>query len=387
MNLFYIIDTNLVIAFFLVMFFLYFRKLLPQKQHMIIALNISTLLIIAILISDVIIRYFTNVVDIDNFIEKFILKSFLTIQLACRAYYPVIWTLFLYTYQNKKKKLSILNLINMCFVSHIFLILLLTTPLTGLVFKIGEASNIIVQGPLYTAPLYINVLYLASCLIYILLSKKTLTSQEMNTLLFACLVPSVGAILELQFQEIFFTSTTSAISIIFIYILLQEFITDYDYNTTALSRIKFESLIDTKRTDKNKDFTIIYFILDNYRELINLESTLPIEKISDLSHDFSKLITASSNKNDSLGVINLDKYALCAESTDIEYITKILNTLNTKVHDYNENKDLNLKYTYSYIRYNETYDDNNNLLKAAYIKTYTTQKEKYNKLANKTEGV
>ena len=377
MNLIYLCDSNILIGTFLFVFFIYFNKLLPKNQHMVMTLSTCTLLTIGLLFVETITAYLIDFAVITTLIDKFILHLLIFLQLACKTYLPIIWTLFIYTYKKRQKKLYKKNILLMCLLGHIFAALLLTTNLTGWIFTIGTVEDVLVEGPLYKLPSYIALIYSSSCIIYLIADKKSLSVLESRFLGSACLIQLIGSIIEIVYTQSFLLSSVTGVSILLTYILLQDYIADYDLKTSALNRVRFEAILDSKEKNEKNDFSIIYLLVENTAQNIIEEVG---ENKNDLIADFGKILTTLLGKDDILSYYGENKYVLFFNTSNTEYIFDKLNILNNNVLKYNNvATQANLKYYYSIVKYDKTFSKVTDILKKAYIDVINIRKEKKQK--------
>lgn len=372
MNTYYLIDTSIIICFFLIIFSLYFNRFLQKKIDLFKALKITAFLIIICLISSPIIKIIDERTISLTQSSNFILTLLMFFLFTGRVLYPIAWTLFLKTYLSRRQTIPLKKVLLNSILSQIFIVLLITSPLTNLVFSIGSENNIIKQGALYNFPLYINIVYFLFCLGYTIYSKKHLSSSEYLVFLFVSLISVVGSFSELLFPEVTFTISAIAISVLFTYILLQDNLIKYDSKTGIWNRKAFDTYLDTKHSENKINYSFAYVAIDNY-EQIRLRYGENEQELAVVG--FANILKKCIFNKDIIVYYQNNEFGIYFNTTDMTYILEKFKEIDTALINYNkkENKPYNLKYSYGLQRYNNSYKNNRNIEKDAYILMYEKQ--------------
>ncbi|MEA4888053.1 MAG: GGDEF domain-containing protein [Clostridiaceae bacterium] len=157
------------------------------------------------------------------------------------------------------------------FLSAVILINLLLTGLsvrTGWYFTI-DAANIYHRSPLFFIHVGLVFFILAVTCFMALFNRKLLESRYFYAMLLFILPPVAGSILQVLFYGLFLNWPSMMISVLIVYLQIQDRGLNTDYLTGAYNRRHFEKIINIRihRPAANQGFAVIIGDLDGFKQI------------------------------------------------------------------------------------------------------------------------
>lgn len=181
---------------------------------------------------------------------------------------PIMW-LFYIDYQVYKSRKHIAKkfrfYISPALVSAVFVI---TSPLTGLVFRL-DSDNVYHRGPLFFILLLTAYAYFIYCFLYIIRNRKMVDRDNYIPLLLFPVPPVIGGILQALFYGVSLVWNGMALSMLIVYMTIQNRIMNTDYLTGLFNRRQLDDYITRKISDRTSvsKFSIIMIDVDDFKKI------------------------------------------------------------------------------------------------------------------------
>lgn len=366
MKILYMIDTNIILGVFLIILNFYTTKFLAKKTAFIKTLSLASYFTAICLFSESIYVFSLNNLANDNSYFGLLL----TMYIVCSVFGMLgscFWGLFIKLYIAKEYTFSIKKVLLFSLPAIIGSLLIITSPLTGLVFK-TENFTINPVGILKNTELFIIILYNIYCVITIANNTHKISALEYSLLVFLETIPLIGLIVNSLNSGIMSSYYLFTLTLIICYITLQDNLMYYDTLTNGLTRKSFDTLIYSNNKKNLKEYSIVYLELNNYSTFNNKEFSL---------QKFSNILESILNDNNKFAYFNNNEFVIYIESVDKTYVQKIINSILKKTENFNlicKNKNENLDFTYGYSIYSG--NNSNDLLKEAYVNMYNKKIDK-----------
>ena len=149
------------------------------------------------------------------------------------------------------------------------IILLATTPWTGLLYTFTESGEYI-HGPLYLGIYIIQVIYMLGCCFLMIRFRHAITTVQHITLWIFYLFISVGMVLQaFVMPNTLTTYFTTSIAFIFIYVTIMMNDSYIRYDTGLLNNVAFYTVI-TEKFEYDPNFYVCMFKLHEYHKCIEV---------------------------------------------------------------------------------------------------------------------
>ncbi len=157
------------------------------------------------------------------------------------------------------------------FLAAVILINLVLTVLsvkTGWYFSV-DAANIYHRGPLFFLHVFLVFFILAATCLMTLINRKLLENRYFYAMLLFILPPVAGSILQILFYGLFLNWPSMMISVLIVYLQIQDRGLNTDYLTGTYNRRHFEKIISTRihRPSANQGFAVIIGDLDGFKQI------------------------------------------------------------------------------------------------------------------------
>lgn len=255
-----------------------------------------------------------------------------------------IYGLFLHKYINKDKKLNIIHLSLYTLPCIIYLLFVLgCNPLEKLIFSINE-YNSYTRGPYFIYSVLFSIFYIVYSLIYILLNRKKLNMKEIWILSSVNLFPIIGAFLQTISFGILVMYPLTAMSIVMLYIFLQNKLVLFDTLTNAWTRASFDSYMDNIAKENNTDYALAFLDIDDFK---NINNTYGHTEGDHVLKKFSYLISESLPEGCFVARYGGDEFVIYFNTKDTEKINTILDKIDKNIINFSESTYHDYKISYS----------------------------------------
>lgn len=186
----------------------------------------------------------------------------------------LLWVFYAYLVVSKKET-NFKNVLLLFSIPYLIdLVIVFASPFTNLVFYIDK-NNFFIEGQFYYLHFLSSIIYLLGATIYIIINRKKIEKLELPTILIFLISPIIGGIIQAFFNS--FSTFLSAItlSLIIVFVNIQNRIINIDSLTKAYSRTYLEYVLNKKIMDiKNwKNTTLfggVFLDLDDFKEINDL---------------------------------------------------------------------------------------------------------------------
>jgi len=246
------------------------------------------------------------------------------------------------------KKIFILPLI-------INTIMTVLSPFTNQIFRFSE-SNIYYRGPMFYVPTICTYFYLFFSLVNVIKKRNRILNDEAFPLILFSIIPAVGGALQLVFYGLRLLWSTSAFSIIIVFIYVQQRMMQIDTLTGAWTRGSFEHFLEKRYLKDNREnrFGIIYIDMDDFKQINDSyghqEGDIALKSVVAL---IKEVIAA----NDIITRVGGDEFIVLTENASISSIDVLVEKIKEKLNEYNKssNKGYSLNCSFGY----DVYDPKN----------------------------
>ena len=180
----------------------------------------------------------------------------------------------------KVRKISSINFKILLVSAVIDIVLIVTNPLTHLVFYFDENYNYC-SGKLRILVYFISIIILFSCLFESISHKKSLTKTQMQCVFFITIGNISSVVFQLFNPYILITSFTVSLAILVIYLSIQDADNFMDPLTRCFTHQAFEEVLNNYVKEKHP-FTIITLRLDGFRKVNEMAGVAAGNKILEI---------------------------------------------------------------------------------------------------------
>jgi len=149
--------------------------------------------------------------------------------------------------------------------SYLMLVLLVVNFFFPVFFSIS-ADNVYAESSLFWIRLVIIYAVIVYLVVLIIIHRQNIRTNALYGVAAFFVLPTLGSILQLLDQEVFFTWTTLALSVVVVYIFLETTSGNRDYLTNLYSRRALEDYLE-HLLDQKIRFTSIMIDLDHFKEV------------------------------------------------------------------------------------------------------------------------
>ena len=356
MELYYMIDTNIILAVLLAIVLVIAKSRLDWR----ITLNRIFILTAGLILFQLVMESFTWLIEgIDSplliFVNQFVtVLLFISAPAATYCWYRLvkIWVIPETINQPKTVKWMLIPL-------TLVSVLALISPFTGLLFSV-DATNIFHRGPWYFISAVSCYFYLLSSVFIVMANRHNLLKSMYHALLLFAITPAIGGMIQVVIEGTLMIWASSALSLVLVYIYLQQRMMQFDTLTGAWTRGSFDRYIST-RIESAKDhdkLALIFIDLDDLKYINDtyghLEGDLALQTTV-------KLLKRCVCKNDIIARFGGDEFVIVANKcTDKDSSMNsvddriALMKYNFKKHNESSEKEYDLSFSCGY----EEFDNN-----------------------------
>jgi len=210
---------------------------------------------------------------------------------------PSLWVAYVhFQVFNDEKRIKRL-FYPLCFINVINAISLMLSQFFGWFYYI-DSSNTYHRGPAFLFPVFITILLMIVAFILIVINRKTLGKKSFWSLLFFAIPPFISIILQIKFYGISFMLNSVVLSLLVVFLKIQNYSIYTDYLTGLYNRKKLDEYLNKKISLSNSEkvFSAILIDIDNFKYINDtfghiigdnaLETTARLLRNSLLSRDF-----------------------------------------------------------------------------------------------------
>lgn len=183
-------------------------------------------------------------------------------------YLPSIWLRYVYFQIFKDELKTRKLLIPLTVVAVLNSLGVIVTQFTGLFYTIN-AANIYQRGDLYFVSNLFHVVVLVMTFVMIVVCRKKVEKEYYNSLIFFTLAPIIGLILQSAIYGVSTILIGVMVSVITVFLNVQNTKINTDYLTNAGNRRRFEQYLGNRirMANKNKTFSAVTLDLDDFKKI------------------------------------------------------------------------------------------------------------------------
>ncbi|MGB8450785.1 MAG: GGDEF domain-containing protein [Anaerocolumna sp.] len=250
------------------------------------------------------------------------------------------WYIFIYSWiipntviSRKKQVLLLIPVV-------INAIITVLSPVFGWVFYI-TSSNIYHRGNLFVVSSAIIYFYLLYGLALVLKRRNKFIKQDFIPLFSYGILPIIGGLIQTLFYGTLVMWSSSAFSMVIIYIFLQQRMIHLDSLTGAWTRESFDNYIPQRMKQGTEDkFGIIYLDLDGLKQINDeyghLEGDSAIKSAV-------QLLKSVLRKKDIIARLGGDEFVIVVDCNTNEFLDELIEKINTRFIQYNEGSEKKYK--------------------------------------------
>jgi len=271
---------------------------------------------------------------------------------------PSFWLLYvhyqIFHEEEKTKKLFypilIINLIN--------LVVLILSQFFGWYYYI-DSNNIYHRGPLFFFPVIVMTIFLIFIYIFIILNRKKIVKRNFYTLLFFTVPPFICLLLQAKFYGISLMLNGVVLSILVVFLNIQNHSIYTDFLTGVNNRNKLEIYLKekVKLSTKTKTFSAIMIDLNDFKSINDTYG----HDIGDEALQISvKLLKSCIRTKDFIARYGGDEFCIVLETCDINDLEVIISRMKSSFAKYNKynNKPYKISFSCGYAVYDNNYHSN-----------------------------
>lgn len=215
-------------------------------------------------------------------------------------------------------------------------ILTVLSPVFSFVFFV-DSSNVYRRGSMFIISAAITYFYMVLSLLIIIKNRRKIVKQEFVPLFIFGILPMAGGLIQTLFYGTLLMWSSTAFSLVIVYIYLQQRMVHLDSLTGTWTRGSFDYHISQRIKQKNfEKFGIIYVDIDGLKE-IN-------DRLGHAEGDYAiktsiELIKSVMEKNDIIARIGGDEFVIVVDCDSNEMLDRKIEKMNFRFLQYNDNSD------------------------------------------------
>jgi diguanylate cyclase (GGDEF)-like protein len=177
-------------------------------------------------------------------------------------------------------------------------------------------------------------------------NKKNIESKYFSSLLFFSFIPLICVFLQIIFYGISFMLNGVTISLLILFLNIQNHNMDVDYLTGVYNRKKLDEYMEDKinESNKRKTFSAILIDLNNFKKINDTFGHNMGDRALEVS---AKLFKSCLKPTDFIARYGGDEFYIISEFSDSNTPEKIVQKLKSCFQKYNENSNLPFKLSFS----------------------------------------
>lgn len=229
----------------------------------------------------------------------------------------------------------------------------LLSPSYKLVFYISS-SNVYHRGKLFYISLLIVYFYILMSSLLILKNRKNIVRDDFVPLFIYGILPGLGGIIQASFYGVLLMWSSTAFSMVIVYIFLQQRMIHLDSLTGVWTRESFNTFIYQKsRKGISEKFGAVYIDLDNLKQINDKYGHLEGDNAIRTS---VQIIRSALDKNDVIARLGGDEFIIIKNCNSKDILDKLILDIEKSFRLHNERS--NMQYNLECSCGADIYDDN-----------------------------
>ncbi|MDD3570777.1 MAG: GGDEF domain-containing protein [Lachnospiraceae bacterium] len=291
-----------------------------------------------------------TIYSVINFLGNFVIFMFGPV-------IPSLW--ILYAYYEIFHKIAVKSKITYLIIAvnaiNFFLVLLSQS--LQLYYYI-DTDNIYHRGNLYWLSVLLMVVLMAVALIMVVENRNDIEKKKYFSLLFFPIPPTICAILQMLFYGLAINLSSVSISLLVVFINIQNHGMNIDYLTGAYNRKKLDIYMKEKISccNENNSFAAILIDMDDFKFINDTFGHIAGDDALETS---VKLIKSCLRKKDFLARFGGDEFCIVLELENINDLESTIRKINKRLEMYNKNS--NKQYRLGFSMGYAVYDYNSHM--------------------------
>jgi diguanylate cyclase (GGDEF)-like protein len=199
-----------------------------------------------------------------------------------------------------------------------------------------DDENIYHRGPLFLVPAFLTVGLILAAFILILLNRKSVEKKHYYSLILFAVPPFISVIIQIIFYGMSFMLNAVTISLLIIFITIQNRRMDTDYLTGVYNRKRLESYMKYRisASSENNTFSAILIDLDNFK---NINDTLGHDAGDQALEVSVSLLKSCLRSNDFIARYGGDEFYIILDVSNKDDLERTIERINHCLEKYNEN--------------------------------------------------
>lgn len=247
---------------------------------------------------------------------------------------PSLWLLYVHyqVFEEGKKRRKIIYLIFT--LNAVNVVMLILTQFLGWFYYI-DSNNIYHRGPLFLFSASITVALILVAYVLIIANRKKIAEKYYFPLAFFAFPPFVCIILQIIFYGISLMLNSVVLSLIIVYLNIQDHSMDTDYLTGVNNRKKLEVYLEEKvsASTKDKTFSAIMIDLDDFKSINDIYGHDMGDKALQIS---ANLLNSCIRSNDFIARYGGDEFCIVLDVSNSTELEDIVTRIDNCIKKYNE---------------------------------------------------
>jgi diguanylate cyclase (GGDEF)-like protein len=213
-------------------------------------------------------------------------------------------------------------------------VMLILSQFFGWFYTIG-ADNIYRRGPLYWFPVFVTVIITAAAFALVIANRKKIERKHFISLLLFPVPPIVCIVLQVSYYGTSLILNGAALSILIVFVTIQNERMNTDYLTGAYNRKGLETYIRQKINASNEDktFSAILLDLDNFKSINDTFGHHTGDRILATSID---LLKSCLRSNDFVARYGGDEFYIILDISTADELEAVADRIKSCIKNYNE---------------------------------------------------
>ncbi len=291
---------------------------------------------------------------------------------------PSLWVMYVYTQVFHDNQINKKLLFSLIIINGAVILFVICSQFFGWIYTIS-ADNIYKRGPFFMAPVAIAVLLLLVADAMIAINKKKIDKKYYNALLFFTIPPFLCVILQSMIYGISFIYNGVVISIVVVYLNIQNRSIHTDYLTGIGNRKKLDAYLKEKIAScvYGHSFSAILVDIDNFKAINDTFG----HTVGDNALDETvKLLKSCLRKSDFIARFGGDEFFIVLDIDNATDLNAMVLRIENNLREFNNtgNNSYSIELSMGYAVYDTTaHMENNNFIK--YIDTLMYENKRFNK--------
>jgi diguanylate cyclase (GGDEF)-like protein len=212
---------------------------------------------------------------------------------------------------------------------------LIISQFNGCLYRIDSNSNYSYhRGPLYFAQSSVAIAIVVFASVLLIIKRKKIEKKYFISMLFFGVPTIIGIILQIYIYGISFVLSAGVISLVLVFMKIQNTIIYTDYLTGIYNRKKLDMYLKEKISSKYNSFSAIMMDLNNFK---NINDKFGHDAGDDVLKITAEILKNSIETEDLVARYGGDEFCIILNHSDSLHLRNAVENINKKIDDYNTN--------------------------------------------------